>query len=86
MLNVVSGPERNELPLERLDRWLRRWADEHVPVERTDVRPERVTIAARDGAVVDCAPRSRRLQTRARTLGSIRARCWRTSGASAWSA
>jgi hypothetical protein len=41
MLNVVSGPERYELPLERLDRWLRRWADEHVPVERTDVRPER---------------------------------------------
>jgi hypothetical protein len=56
MLNVVSGPERYELPPERLDRWLRRWADEHVPVAHTDVRPERVTIAAQDGAVVDCDP------------------------------
>jgi hypothetical protein len=52
----VSGPERYELPPDRLDRWLRRWADEHAPVARTDVRPERVTIAAQDGAAVDCDP------------------------------
>jgi Actinobacteria/chloroflexi VLRF1 release factor len=56
MLSLVSEPERYELPPERLDRWLRRWADEHVPVARTDVRPQRVTIAAQDGAVVDCDP------------------------------
>jgi Actinobacteria/chloroflexi VLRF1 release factor len=52
----VTGPERYELPPERLERWLRRWADEHPPVARTEVRPERVTIVARDGAAVDCDP------------------------------
>jgi hypothetical protein len=47
--------ERYEVPPERLGRWLERWADEHAPVERTEVRPERVTFVGADGAV-DCDP------------------------------
>jgi hypothetical protein len=47
--------ERYEVPPERLGRWLERWADEHAPVERTEVRPERVTFVGADGAL-DCDP------------------------------
>jgi hypothetical protein len=47
--------ERYEVPPERLGRWLERWADEHAPVERTEVRAERVTFVGADGAV-DCDP------------------------------
>jgi hypothetical protein len=48
--------EHYEVPPERLGRWLERWADEHGPVERTEVRAERVTFVAADGAAVDCDP------------------------------
>jgi len=48
--------ERYEVPPERLGRWLERWADEHGPVERTEVRAERVTFVGADGAAVDCDP------------------------------
>ncbi len=48
--------ERYEIPPERLERWLERWAAEHVPVERTDVRDGRVTFTAAEGAAVDCDP------------------------------
>jgi peptide subunit release factor 1 (eRF1) len=48
--------ERYEVPPERLGRWLERWADEHGPVERTEVRAERVTFVAADGVAVDCDP------------------------------
>jgi hypothetical protein len=47
--------EHYEVPPERLGRWLERWADEHAPVERTEVRPERVTFVGADGTV-DCDP------------------------------
>jgi hypothetical protein len=47
--------ERYEIPPERLGRWLERWADEHAPVEHTEVRLERVTFVGADGAV-DCDP------------------------------
>jgi hypothetical protein len=47
--------ERYEVPPERLGRWLQRWADEHAPVERTEVRAERVTFVGTGGAV-DCDP------------------------------
>jgi hypothetical protein len=48
--------EHYEVPPERLGRWLERWADEHGPVERTEVRAERVTFVAADGSAVDCDP------------------------------
>ncbi len=47
--------ERFEVPPERLGRWLQRWADEHAPVERTEVRRERVTFFGAGGAL-DCDP------------------------------
>jgi hypothetical protein len=47
--------ERYEIPPERLGRWLERWAGEHEPVERTEIRAERVTFAGAGGAV-DCDP------------------------------
>jgi VLRF1 release factor-like protein len=47
--------EHYEVPPERLGRWLERWAAEHAPVERTEVRRERVTFAGADGGL-DCEP------------------------------
>jgi VLRF1 release factor-like protein len=47
--------ERYEVPPERLGRWLERWAERHGPVERTEMRPGRVTFAAA-AAAVDCDP------------------------------
>ena len=47
--------ERYEVPPERLGRWLERWAEQHGPVERTELRPGRVTFVAAAGAV-DCDP------------------------------
>jgi hypothetical protein len=47
--------EHYEIPPERLGRWLQRWADEHAPVERTELRRERVTFVGADGTV-DCDP------------------------------
>ena len=47
--------ERYEVPPERLGRWLERWAAAHEPVERTELRPGRVTFVAAGGAV-DCDP------------------------------
>jgi hypothetical protein len=48
--------ERYEVPPERLARWLQRWADEHAPVVRTEIRAECVTFVGADGAAVDCDP------------------------------
>jgi peptide subunit release factor 1 (eRF1) len=48
--------ERYDVPPERLGRWLDRWAAEHGPVARTEVRAERVTFVGADGAAVDCDP------------------------------
>ena len=47
--------ERYDVPPERLGRWLERWAAEHAPVARTEVRPGRVTFVGAGGAV-DCDP------------------------------
>jgi peptide subunit release factor 1 (eRF1) len=47
--------ERYDIPPERLGRWLQRWADEHGPVERTELRRERVTFVGPGGAL-DCDP------------------------------
>ena len=48
--------ERYDVPPERLGRWLDRWAAEHGPVDRTEVRAERVTFVGANGAAVDCDP------------------------------
>jgi hypothetical protein len=47
--------ERYDVPPERLGRWLERWAESHEPVERTELRPGRVTFVGAGGAV-DCDP------------------------------
>ncbi|HEX5621793.1 MAG TPA: acVLRF1 family peptidyl-tRNA hydrolase [Solirubrobacteraceae bacterium] len=47
--------ERYEVPPERLERWLDRWAEANGPVARTDVRAERVTFVTDTGAL-DCDP------------------------------
>jgi peptide subunit release factor 1 (eRF1) len=47
--------ERYEVPPERLGRWLERWAEEHGPVARTEVRAGRVTFAGADVSL-DCDP------------------------------
>jgi Actinobacteria/chloroflexi VLRF1 release factor len=46
--------ERYEVPPERLGRWLDRWAEQHGPVTRTELRAGRVTFVG-DGRV-DCDP------------------------------
>jgi hypothetical protein len=45
-----------EVPPERLERWLRRWAGQHGGVERTEAHAGRVVFVAADGAEVDCDP------------------------------
>ena len=52
----MSGPERYEVPPERLERWLERWAERHGEVRSTRIGPERVTVEAAGGAVLDCDP------------------------------
>jgi hypothetical protein len=52
----VSGPQRYEIPPERLTRWLERWAKEHAPVERTEIRPGLVTFTGAQGAVLEADP------------------------------
>jgi hypothetical protein len=47
--------ERYELPPERLGRRLQRWAEEHAPVERTEVRRELVAFVGADGTL-ECDP------------------------------
>jgi peptide subunit release factor 1 (eRF1) len=47
--------ERYEVPPERLGRWLERWAEQHGPVERTELRPERVTFHGAEASVA-CEP------------------------------
>ena len=46
--------ERYEVPPERLGRWLDRWAEANGPVERTELRPGRVTFHG--SAVAECDP------------------------------
>ena len=45
-----------EVPPERLERWLERWAGEHGGVLRTETRPGRVSYLAADGARLDADP------------------------------
>ena len=52
----MTTPERYEVPPERLERWLERWADLHGGVVRTRFGAERVTLEAEDGAQLHCDP------------------------------
>jgi Actinobacteria/chloroflexi VLRF1 release factor len=52
----VSGPERYEIPPERLERWLDRWVERHGEVRDVRAGPERLTLTAADGAVLECDP------------------------------
>ena len=52
----VSGPERYEIPPERLERWLDRWVERHGEIGDVRSLPERVTLTAADGAVLECDP------------------------------
>ena len=52
----MSGPQRFEIPPDRLARWLDRWAAEHDPVEQTEIRPGLVTFSGADGAVLEADP------------------------------
>jgi hypothetical protein len=45
-----------DVPPERLERWLERWAAEHGGAVRTETRPGRVTVIGADGARVDADP------------------------------
>ena len=48
--------ERYELPPDRLERWLQRWASEHGGVVGTDADAVSVTFSAADGATLTCTP------------------------------
>jgi len=52
----VSAPERYEIPPERLERWLGRWTDLHGEVVNERTAPERLTLTASDGAVLELDP------------------------------
>jgi len=52
----VSRPERYEIPPERLERWLGRWVELHGEIAGQRTGPERLTLTAADGAVLDCDP------------------------------
>ena len=52
----MSGPERYEIPPERLERWLGRWVERHGEIVRTRAGAERLSLEAADGALLDCDP------------------------------
>ena len=52
----MTEPERYEIPPERLERWLERWVERHGEIAEERTAPERVTLTAADGAVLECDP------------------------------
>jgi hypothetical protein len=52
----VTGPERYDIPPERLERWLERWTALHGEITEERTAPERLTLTAADGAVLDLDP------------------------------
>jgi peptide subunit release factor 1 (eRF1) len=52
----VAEPLAYDLPPERLERWLDRWADRHGGIVRTRIEPAHVTLTGADGATVACTP------------------------------
>jgi hypothetical protein len=45
-----------DVPPERLEAWLERWAQQHGGAVRTETRPGRVTVVGADGVRVDADP------------------------------
>ena len=52
----MTDPERYEIPPERLERWLDRWVERHGEIRDVRAGPERLTLTAADGAVLECDP------------------------------
>ena len=52
----MDGAERYEIPPERLERWLGRWTEQHGEIAGERTGPERLTLTAADGAVLECDP------------------------------
>ena len=52
----MSEPERYDVPPERLERWLDRWIERHGAIAQQRTAPERLTLTAADGAVLECDP------------------------------
>ena len=52
----MNGPERYEIPPERLERWIGRWVDLHGAIAAHQNAPGRLTLTAADGAVLECDP------------------------------
>jgi hypothetical protein len=52
----MSEPERYDVPPERLERWLGRWVERHGAIALQRTAPERLTLTAADGAVLECDP------------------------------
>jgi Actinobacteria/chloroflexi VLRF1 release factor len=48
--------ERYDIPPERLERWLGRWVERHGAIADQRTAPERLTLTAADGAVLECDP------------------------------
>jgi hypothetical protein len=48
--------DRYEIPPERLERWLARWTDLHGEIAEQRATPERLTLTAADGAVLELDP------------------------------
>ena len=52
----MTAPERYDIPPERLERWLDRWVELHGEIAARSQGPERLTLTAADGAVLECDP------------------------------
>ena len=52
----LAAPERYDIPPERLERWLDRWVELHGEIAGRSQGPERLTLTAADGAVLECDP------------------------------
>ena len=52
----MNGPERYDIPPERLERWIGRWVESHGAIEAQQNAPGRLTLTAADGAVLECDP------------------------------
>lgn len=52
----MTEPERYDVPPERLERWLERWVERHGEIAEQRTAPERLTLTAADGAVLECDP------------------------------
>lgn len=52
----MSEAEHYSVPPERLERWLERWVERHGEIAEQRTAPERLTLTAADGAVLELDP------------------------------